>query len=324
MGIKVLMVPQASLDINGGIWRHCENLYDLLRDTEISIIPLKRLKVKCLAVFRKAYYSNKELYYCIKKSGCDVVHVHGFMAFSPIQTIVISKLLRKKVIYSPHFHPFEYLEHPFLGKCFFYLFIKPLLKGVSQIVTISSRDTEFFLKYHSNVIKIPHNYRTFPEIIPPIASRKKNMILFVGRNESNKGMDYLYQIPQEYEVHCVTRGGLKRSDFVKHENITETELRNLYESSSLVVIPSRYEAFSYVALEALSYGTPIVVSDRVEIVDYLKESQSYSVFSYGNVVDFLSKIESTIGKFVDRDTLLYPFKPDNVREKYIKLFKMID
>ncbi len=150
------------------------------------------------------------------------------------------------------------------------------------------------------------------------------MILFVGRNESNKGMDYLYQIPQEYEVHCVTRGGLKRSDFVKHENITETELRNLYESSSLVVIPSRYEAFSYVALEALSYGTPIVVSDRVEIVDYLKESQSYSVFSYGNVVDFLSKIESTIGKFVDRDTLLYPFKPDNVREKYIKLFKMID
>lgn len=149
------------------------------------------------------------------------------------------------------------------------------------------------------------------------------MILFVGRNEENKGIDYLYKLPSKYVVHCVTKGNLQRSDFIVHSDVSDEELDLLYREASLVVIPSRYEAFSYVALEAFAHGTPVVMSDRVQIANYLEGKSGYSIFSYGDYQDFLSAVDKTIGIDVDVNGILSIFDKNVIKNKYANIYKQV-
>jgi glycogen(starch) synthase len=53
--------------------------------------------------------------------------------------------------------------------------------------------------------------------------------------------------------------------------VDENRLRGLYAAADLVVVPSLYEPFGLVALEAMASGTPVLASDTGglrEIVDH--------------------------------------------------------
>lgn len=318
--LKVLIIPQATNNKNGGIMRHCYNLYELmLKDNDIIPLEIPKLKTKYCKLLKKAYYDKRELEKVISSSGCDLVHIHGLISLSTIQAIDCARKYDKKIIYSPHYHPFKYLEHPVIGKLFFKTFIKPRLKYITHIVTISETDKNFFGQIHHNVKSIPHHYTT--ENLNEISLYKsKNKILFVGRNEPNKGLDMLYGLPCEYEVHCVTKGPLERADFILHENISDEELEQLYSKCDLVVVPSRYEAFSYVAMESLIKGTPVVISDRVEIGSYIKDMDGVGIFEYNNFEDFMWHIRHTIGTKVDRSRMLSIFSPEKIREAYHQVY----
>ena len=205
---------------------------------------------------------------------------------------------------------------------FFYLFIKPFLSKIDTILTINNEDTSFFSSYHTNVIKIPHwikNSKTHSIK----QTDKRNMVLFVGRNEENKGLDHLYSLPyNKYEIHCVTNGILKRTDFVQHTNIDNEELAKLYNNANVVVIPSRYEAFSYVALESLTKHTPIVISDRVRISDHFRDDNSFIVFRYGDYDEFEKSIDKMLEtNNMDIERILSPFKKENIKQIYKKVYK---
>lgn len=175
------------------------------------------------------------------------------------------------------------------------------------------------MKNVKRVYMIPHHFIATP-MAKDKPEKKDNMILFVGRNEPNKGMEYLYQLPAKYETHCVTGGELKRADFIQHKNIPQDELSVLYKEASLVVIPSRYEAFSYVALEAFTHGTPVVMSSNVKIADHLEKEKGFSIFPYGDIKSFITKVEETIGKPVDTERILSKFDPDKIRRQYETVF----
>ena len=154
-------------------------------------------------------------------------------------------------------------------------------------------------------------------------TKQGNMILFVGRNDNNKGIFYLYTLDSKYEIHLVTKGGVKRKDFIVHNNISSGELSALYERAALVVIPSRYEAFSYVALEAFAHGTPVVMSDRVMIADYLKDCKGYNTFKFGDIKDFLQAVEKTIGQAVDMDKILPQFEKVKIKASYKNVYERV-
>lgn len=326
--IRIVLIRNVSPNnLFGGIRKHCENLYSLFQnDKDIIIAPITNIPGGYISCINKRYFYISDLYKYLKNVNCDIVHIHGFMSLDIFQTILIAKLVKKKIVYSPHFHPFQYLQHPNMGKFYFYTLLRPVLKFVSTIITISQTDTLFFKKYHNNVIAIPHQFEsniTFKSNI----KKQENMILFVGRNEENKGLFHLYKLPPKYEVHCVTKGLLDRKDFIIHSNISNEELDDLYNKASLVVIPSRYEAFSYVALEAFAHETPVVMSDTVKIADYLQNLKGYRTFKYGDIENFLQAVDETIGISVDREAILSNFKKSTIKEMYrsayTKTFKQL-
>lgn len=320
--IKILPLPAAGPINQGGQYTYCVNLIDLFKgSTLIEFDRISQPKCKNLPLFNKLWFNWKDLYKRVKDSKCDIVFINGYAEFSVWQEFIVAKLQKKKIVYAPHFHPFKFLERPFAGKVFFNLAIRPILGWTSSVVTIGKTDFAYFnkMKNVKSVYMIPHHFVASSKRKCNV-EKKDNMVLFVGRNEPNKGMDYLYEIPEKYEVHCVTGGELKRKDFVKHQNIPQKELDSLYDQASLVVIPSRYEAFSYVALEAFTHGTPVVMSSNVKIADHLDDEKGFSIFSYGDLKSFLNKVQETIGISVETERILSKFTPDIIREKYEIVF----
>lgn len=317
--IKIALIRNVSPTNFGGIKKHCIELYSLFEnDSDILIQPIVDIPTKKIPILKKTMFKNIFLYKYLKRLDCDIVHIHGFASFDVIQVFFISKLLRKKIVYSPHYHPFKYLQHPFQGKLFFYGCLRFILHFASAIVTITKNDTDFFQKYHKNIFRIPHFFE--PVNYQKTVHKKKNMILFVGRNDENKGISHLYHLSSKYEVHLVTTGDVKRKDFIIHRNISNEELDDLYNQASLVVIPSRYEAFSYVALEAFAHNTPVVMSNTVMIVDYLIGLKGFKTFDYGNEKEFLQAVETTIGIPVDRERILKHFEKHEVRKMYKDMY----
>ena len=237
-----------------------------------------------------------------------------------VYTTICSLKLKTPIIYTPHAHPFYTLNHPFRNRFFFHLFVKIILKKANSVVSINKKDYQFFCKYNKNVITIPHwSTRDIPYSKKDDVKTPK--LLFVGRNDANKNLKALYSIPKDkYKITCVTNIKPKRDDFDFVSGLTDDELIELYSKSSLTVIPSRYEAFSYAAMESLLAGTPILVSDRVRIVDFLEGIDGVTQYKYEDENDLNNKLEKAIKQNVEIDKVRNIFSAEKAFEKYNSLY----
>lgn len=315
--IKVLQIREAPESKSDGVDANCQELIKHVGSEDIQMLPTVNYTRHSVPVIHQYYLDSTEICDSIEKLKPNVIHVHGAYSFTLPVAVYCARKYKLPVVFSPHFHPFWSLRRPFMGWLFFHLITKFVLKRVDTVFTINNEDTGIIKKYHSHVVKLPH-WSKF-DVAPILTQKKKNMILFVGRlDESNKGFEHLYHLPEgKYEIHCVGKGEIiNRSDIVKHQNISDLELRDLYREASLLVVPSRYEAFSYVALEALLCGTPIVVSDRVRIVDHLKDPTCYCVFNYQDYQSFESAVAKTIGNKVDVELVSKTFSSERISQLY--------
>jgi len=322
--VKVLLIRQSSESVVNGISVYCNALYDLFKDDiEIEILPVRNYPIYKAKLFHQIF-KWKEFRKSVSDSGSDIIHVNGYASFTAFQAFLVASLLKKKVVFTPHWHPYNRMRHPFLAKSFFTVFLSRFVRRADAIVSFNDEDSSYFKKYNDNVIRIPHwNRLEYKENYS--ISKNPKMILFVGRfNAANKGFEHLYKLPEgKYEIHCVGKGQEfvdKRSDMVFHINISNDELETLYRQASLLVVPSLYESFSYVALEAISAGTPVVLSDGVRIGDYIKEYDWCKIFEYGNYSQFADAVASTIGKSVDKKVVDSIFSKAEIRERYKELY----
>lgn len=166
---------------------------------------------------------------------------------------------------------------------------------------------------HCQAAALPHHYH--PEIA--LSSRMERCrvgmpahYLFVGVLTEKKGVDTL--IHAFYKVHqqdpsvslTITGDGdlrdelralvasLQISDVVVFTNALHIDnLENYYLQASCLILSSRSEPWGLVVNEALSYGCPVVVSDRCGCVpDLIIEGKTGYVFRMDDVVDLAEKM----------------------------------
>ena len=317
--IKIIHIKE---DMPGGTENYCLGLRDILsNEPELCIEVPKIPQVNSSYL----HYSYQEEILSPFIEQADIVHINGYTAQGTIDALKLAHKMGKKIVYTAHWHPFQCLAHPFLGKMFFNLKMKELIRKYADVVTtINNEDTEFFKKFHTNVIRIPHWQRKSFSTGSNDIARNPRMILFVGRLDNHvKNFHQLLALEQgRYEIHCVGKGEtpVNRKDIILHQGISDEELCLLYHKASLLVAPSKYEAFSFAALEALSAGTPVVMSERVRIADYLDGICGYSIYRYGDSADFVQKVSETIGKTVDTNEIDRRFNPNEIAQKYKKLY----
>ncbi len=324
--IKVLLIHQHTNSPANGIVSHCHTLYQLFEHSQqITVLKPENYPYRNIKVFN-GLFRFKKLKKAIKESGTDIVHVHGYATLQVGQALLAAALCHKKIVYSPHWHPFHELRRPFMAKVFFYLTIAPLVRRYAACcVCINKEDTAFVKKLKKPVYTIPHCLSDYTKNNSGKQSFKgKKSILFVGRfDAANKGIDHLWHLPEGlYDIHLVGKGEITpRSDMHIHKNIPQEELLQLYHDCSLVVVPSQYEAFSLVSLEALSTGTPVVMSNKVRIADYLENVDGVSIFNYGDYEGFCNAVRNSDNLHVDVKQIQSIFSKEVIHSQYVKLYK---
>ena len=199
----------------------------------------------------------------------DVVHIHGAVAPTfPLLALLFSK---KTNIFT--FHPTFDSSLPYL------IFKKPLgyfFRRIDGLIAVSETARESFRKY------FPGEYRIIPNGVDvkrfKPGKKKRNQILFVGRFEPRKGLDYLLKAMPEVIREIpdarlyVVGGGYRKfkinvPECVKsHIQFTgfvhPDQLPLYYGSSEVFVSPATGgESFGIVLIEAMASKTAVVASD---------------------------------------------------------------
>jgi glycosyltransferase involved in cell wall biosynthesis len=74
--------------------------------------------------------------------------------------------------------------------------------------------------------------------------------------------------------------------------VSDECIEALYDDSSIVVFPSRYEGFSFPALEAMYHDTPVTCSDSSSIPVIAGEAAYY--FNSGNAISLAESIRTVL------------------------------
>ena len=96
--MKVLIIRDKTLSFNGGIKRHCDDLYALMSACDVDVMPVEDLPATYVKWIRKYKYDTKALVRYIENSRCDVVHIHGFMSPGAVQAINAASHERETVV----------------------------------------------------------------------------------------------------------------------------------------------------------------------------------------------------------------------------------
>lgn len=318
--IKILQIRQNK---PGGTDTYCRGLERLLSDdADCRVLPVTDIPQQPSRLFHYSY-RDSDLKPFVAEA--DIVHVNGYTAQGTIDAMRLAHRMGKKVVYTAHFHPFCYLGHPLAGRLFFNLKMRPAIQHYADAVTtINNEDTRFFSALHHRVVQIPHWNDAHDNPSQTDVVRQPGNILFVGRIDDHvKGFHQLSALPEGlYNIHCVGNGMMPfdRADITRHHDVSREALLELYRQASLLVVPSKYEAFSFVTLEALVQGTPVVMSDRVRIADYLNGISGYAVYHYGDSRDFVDKVARTIGATVDTSAVCQRFAPQHIISQYKQLY----
>jgi glycosyltransferase involved in cell wall biosynthesis len=102
--------------------------------------------------------------------------------------------------------------------------------------------------------------------------------LFVGRFEPLKGAGIVPEACRRAGFRLLVAGPSAPPSAISLGILTAAELSIAYRAADCVVLPSRYEACSFVVLEALASGVPVVTTSVGWTVDFLRACPGYSPF----------------------------------------------
>jgi glycosyltransferase involved in cell wall biosynthesis len=102
--------------------------------------------------------------------------------------------------------------------------------------------------------------------------------LFVGRFEHRKGADFVPEVCRHSGFTLLVAGSGAPASARPLGVLSPEELAHAYHAADCVVLPSRYEACSFVVLEALASGVPLLTTPVGWMRDFLRVCPGYSRF----------------------------------------------
>ena len=156
--IKILQIRPNVISKTDGINTYCFALKNLFEgDDDIEILPIENYSGKNTKLFN-CVFDIKGFYKSVKKIDPDVIHINGYLSLCVCQAFWVARLLKKKIVYTAHWHPYKNIRRPFAGRCFFNIFLKYIVKRwTDDIITLNNEDSAYFHSFCSgNINQIPH------------------------------------------------------------------------------------------------------------------------------------------------------------------------
>jgi len=230
------------------------------------------------------------------KERPEIVHIHSSFAGFICRGVLFFLPGSPKVIYCPH--AFSFLMDTSETKKKLYAIIEKILSiKTDKILCVSHYEYNEAVKWGMDKNKLTVIYNG---VEPPedIVTAEKNddgilNVLFVGRLDYQKGFDIVEKVAEKLEGKCrivVVGGGvhsnptLNESEHIHYAGwVTKKDMAKYYADADVLLMPSRWESFGLVAVEAQSYGLPVVASRCSSIPEVLKEGVTGFLFDVGDV-----------------------------------------
>lgn len=235
----------------------------------------------------------------IQKINPNVIHIHSTWAGVLVRILYILGLKKKgtKIIYSPH--GWSFLMESVAAKKVIYVIIERILSLVTdKIINISQYEYDKAVSFGIDKKKMLMIYNGVDDVHEIkdksfVVDQNKINLLFVGRLDRQKGLDlflkpyyeegflniHLYVIGSGILADKKTESDQKTTylGWVKNE-----ELDFYYQACDAVIMPSRWEGFGLVAIEAMRNSKPLIVSNRGALPELVKNKFNGYVFDLSN------------------------------------------
>jgi len=288
-GVKILHIAET---VRGGIATYLNELHPYQSDTfgrgNVNyVVPsdhrddLVNIEDDAVTTFPREGRSVVSLFRmlsatvrAVRQLRPDVVHLHSSFAGFVVRPVLWLTDRRSPIVYCPHGWAFG-RETGRLSRSVTQFIEVVLSKLTHRIVCISESEHTDAVRVGiaaKRLVIVPNGIsKQRPVLDQPIAPwpSKKIKVLFIGRLDRQKGYDLLIEaaraLVDTLDVHLIGAsviGKFQESDLPANVSLLGWMNRNQIEAeldqADMVAIPSRWEAFGLVAIEAMRAAKPII------------------------------------------------------------------
>ena len=238
----------------------------------------------------------------------DLIHIHFARDLISFAAALLCLLYRKK--YVTQSHGMIVPDYRLATRIIDLVFTIPFWKVSSAIFVLHSQESSEITKiYKNSKLKVLPNGIAINQNFEVEKQESNLRVAFCARLHVDKGIDQFLSLaksqregPIKFEIYGPDGGELSRSlSFIREHNLsetvtykgaltTETVIGRLSEVD-LLVLPSRYDNFPMVILEALSVGTPVLVMPSCGISSILASYNRYFVVQDDSIKGLIKSFE---------------------------------
>jgi glycosyltransferase involved in cell wall biosynthesis len=291
-----------------------ENIYLAISDFNsepFDFIPtgnIKRYKYK--RDFSNLILLPKKLNKIAEEIRPDIVHLHS--TFAGVAFRLLKGENEWKIIYTPHGWSFN--QETSNWKKIIYASVERFLAKKSDFITDISKfemSAAIDRKIDKNKLVLIYNGlsvkdRKENEINLQVNNKKINL-LFIGRFDKQKGLDLLLSFFSKYKTDRIELFVIGESVLSNHESFVYSDnihligkvdnvlIDDYIKKMDALIIPSRWEGFGLVAIEAMRNKKPAIVSNRGALPELVVDGKHGYVFNMNDlnsleiILDNLSK-----------------------------------
>ncbi|KKG01422.1 glycosyltransferase family 4 protein [Methanosarcina mazei] len=281
-----------------------------------------------------AYYFAPQIYFYLKKHNFDVIHAHSYHAL-PALFAALGKRGRR-FVFTPHYHRSGHTAFRNLLHKPYRLFGKVIFSRSDSVICVSEyekRLVEADFRVSGKTVKIPNgiSFEEFEHLrtrqkVESVERKageeatgekqigkdkvgKEKILLYVGRLEEYKGVQYIIQSlpelkdfrlkvvgkgPYEEELRNMAKklGVAERVEWLK--NLSREELLECYADADIFLMLSSHEAYGITVAEALAAGTSCVIAKGSALEEFVEGENCAGIenpVTVEKVIDSLQKIE---------------------------------
>lgn len=297
--------------VNGGVATYIDTILGLDTDAfdEYLIMSKERsvLEWNNIPSNRVHYYeyhrglvsaliAMKKVYDTMCQLKPDIVYCHSTWAGVIARVPLLFMRNRPKVIYNAHGWAFT-MQVAKWKKWVYALVEGVLYHATDCIINVSNYEYNAAREFGIPAAKMRVLYSGSNEVVASDIPAKNVFgdstinLLFVGRFDPQKGVDFLLKTFAGYsreDIHLYLIGDavVSTNDYKKIADkrihflgwIPHGDMEMYYQSCDVVIMPSRWEAFGLVAIEAMKYKKPVIASDRGALPELVKDGYNGYVF----------------------------------------------
>lgn len=162
------------------------------------------------------------------------------------------------------------------------ILLPKIIKKADLIITPSNNTKKDILKLnHKAKIKV---IALAPTKKLPTTAVKEKYLLYLGTIEPRKNLEILIEAYSElnlkhklilagkigWKANPILKKASQNPNIILTGQISEKEKANLYKNAAIFIYPSHYEGFGLPPLEAMQYGTPVIVANNSSLKEYYK------------------------------------------------------